>query len=147
MLQWNMICLHNIHTYNSYDIFTEADVYSNIKCHYNCCPLSESCPESEGRIVVQNPLHVVGHLDEHTGLLTPTDGAEDDEATQVVVTLSLAGQGRPAIQSQETSGLFCLSSLAPGTDDVGEQRCGVLLLEPEVGPTLAGADDVQLCLP
>ena len=75
--------------------------------------------EPQSCIVVEDPLHVVGDLDEDTGLAAATDCAEDDDPAQVVVTaLRLTGERRPSVQSEEAGGLVGFAVLTLGTDDV-----------------------------
>ena len=76
--------------------------------------------EPESCVIVENPLDVVRDLDEDTGLVPPTHRAEDDDPTQVVVTLSLAGQGRTSVQTKEASGLVSLALVILGAEDVGQ---------------------------
>ena len=88
---------------------------------------------SNGRIIFKNPSDVIGHFKEDTGRLAATDGAEYHNAPQIMATLRLACQGRPAVHALEAGGLLCL--LAPGVPalhvfdlDVQVQALGAPLL-------------------
>ena len=83
-------------------------------------PLPTLSLEPQSCVVVEDPLDVVRDLDEDTGIVSPTDRAEDDDPAQVVMTLSLTGQGRTSVQTKEASGLVSLALVILGAEDVGE---------------------------
>ena len=68
--------------------------------HQNKCQIFAVPPllgESQSCVVVENPLDVERDLDEDTRLVPPAHRAEDDDPAKIVVTLSLAGQGRTSV--------------------------------------------------
>ena len=82
--------------------------------------LSTLSLEPQSCVVVEDPLDVVRDLDEDTGIVSPTDRAEDDDPAQVVVTLSLTGQGGTSVQTKEAGGLVSLTNIILGAESAGQ---------------------------
>ena len=61
---------------------------------------------SQRSIILKEPLHIQRNFDEDTWSLSPTDCAEDNNATKVMVTLRLTRKRGSSIQRMETGGLI-----------------------------------------